>query len=52
MTDDDCTAIDGTNGWQQKLKYYEKMCPSAAWFTTNPHDLIWALTQAAAVGNR
>jgi hypothetical protein len=37
MTDgDDCGAIGGMNNWQEKPKYSEKICLSAAFSTINP----------------
>jgi hypothetical protein len=33
---DDCGAISGLNEWQERLKYSEKTCPSAALSTTDP----------------
>jgi hypothetical protein len=37
MTDgDDCGAIGGMNEWQEKPKYSEETCHSAALSTTDP----------------
>jgi hypothetical protein len=34
--DDDSGAVSGITGWQEKPKYLEKTCPSAALFATDP----------------
>jgi hypothetical protein len=36
MDGDDCAAISGMNEWQEKPKYSEETCPSAALSTTDP----------------
>jgi hypothetical protein len=50
---DDCETVSGRNEWQEKLKYSEETCPSAALATADrTHDLARTRTPVAAVGSR